>query len=199
MRHRGFCRRRDSPGGMLGSTHPQVTAVAALSPLQQPAVGIGFRIPFRSCRAWAVEPDRIHHVEGDCVDPNVLALAGTAGTTVVALLATDAWEQTRRGVTTLWRRFRPEAAEEIDGLLSRSRATLLDGGEPVGVESEWQLRLGALLAQHPDAAAELDSLLRELAEPSGQTISGGVHLKAHAEGSGQVYQSVRDQTVNNYR
>ncbi|WP_319053448.1 hypothetical protein [Streptomyces europaeiscabiei] len=134
------------------------------------------------------------------MDPNVLALAGTAGTTVVALLATDAWEQTRLGVTTLWRRFRPEAAEEIDGLLSRSRTTLLAGGEPVGVESEWQLRLGALLAQHPDAVAELTSLLRELtAEPSGQTISGGVHLKAHAEGSGQVYQSVRDQTVNNYR
>lgn len=134
------------------------------------------------------------------MDPNVLALAGTAGTTVVALLATDAWEQTRRGVTTLWRHFRPDAAEEIDGLLSRSRAVLLAGAESVGVESEWQLRLGALLAQHPDAAAELASLLRELtAEPSGQAISGGVHFKAHAEGDGQIYQSVRDQTVNNYR
>ncbi|MFH0175505.1 hypothetical protein [Streptomyces cacaoi] len=134
------------------------------------------------------------------MDPNVLALAGTAGTTVVALLATDAWEQTRHGVTTLWRRFRPDAAEEIDELLSRSRAALLAGGEPVAVESEWQLRLGALLARNPEAAAELTSLLQELtAETSGQTISGGVHLEARAEGSGQVYQSVRDQTVNNYR
>lgn len=129
-----------------------------------------------------------------------MALAGTAGATVVTLLATDAWEQTRRGVTALWQRFRPEAAEEIDALLSRSRAALLAGGEPVGLESEWQLRLGALLAQYPDAVAGLASLLRELAvESGGQVIDGGVHLEARAEGSGQVYQSARDQTVNNYR
>ncbi|WP_163016999.1 hypothetical protein [Streptomyces chartreusis] len=134
------------------------------------------------------------------MDPNLLALAGTAGTTVVTLLATDAWGQTRRGVTTLWRRFRPESAEEIDGLLSRSREVLAAGGDPDSVESEWQLRLGTLLAQHPEAAAELSSLLENLTVgPSGQGISGGVHLKAHAERGGQVYQSVRDQTVNNYR
>ncbi|MGW6888147.1 hypothetical protein [Streptomyces chartreusis] len=134
------------------------------------------------------------------MDPNLLALAGTAGTTVVTLLATDAWGQTMRGVTTLWRRFRPESAEEIDGLLSRSREVLLAGGEPDSVESEWQLRLGALLAQHPEAAAELSSLLKDLTGgPSGQSISGGVHLEARAERDGQVYQSVRDQTVNNYR
>ncbi|MHB9862262.1 hypothetical protein [Streptomyces sp. YIM S03343] len=134
------------------------------------------------------------------MDPNVLALAGTAGTTVVALMATDAWEQTRRGIVSLWRRFRPQEAEEVDGLLSRSRESLLGGGDQSAVESEWQLRLGALLAGHPDAVGALSSLLSELSfDSGGQVISGTVHLEAHAEGSGQIYQSARDQTVNRYR
>jgi len=134
------------------------------------------------------------------VDHNVLALAGAAGTSVVTLMATDAWAQARHGVVSLWQRFQPQDAEEVDGLLSRSREALLAGGEQADVESEWQLRLGALLAQHPEAAAGLSSLLSELnSNRNSQVISGTVHLEAHAGGQGQVYQSARDQTVNHSR
>ncbi|MES4904899.1 MULTISPECIES: hypothetical protein [unclassified Streptomyces] len=133
------------------------------------------------------------------MDQNLLALAGTAGTTVVTLMVTDAWEQTRRGVVSLWQRFRPQEAEEVDGLLSRSREALLTGQERADIESEWQLRLGALLAQHQEAMTALSSLLNELSsDRNGQVISGTVHLEAHVDGQGQVYQSARDQTVNHY-
>ncbi|MBL1084175.1 hypothetical protein JK359_19760 [Streptomyces actinomycinicus] len=134
------------------------------------------------------------------MDQNLLALAGTAGTTVVALLATDAWEQTRSGVLTLWRRFRPEAAEEISAMLSSTRQGLLAGADPDGAENELQLQFAALLARHPESVGELSTLLQKLtAGPNAQTIRGGVHLQARAEGAGQVYQSVRDQTVNNFK
>ncbi|MBU3862903.1 hypothetical protein KN815_01905 [Streptomyces sp. 4503] len=134
------------------------------------------------------------------MDQNVLALAGAAGTTIVTLMVTDAWEQARRGVVSLWQRFRPQEAEEIDGLLSRSREALLTGGEQADIESEWQLRLGALLAQRQEATAALSSLLSELnSDRNGQVISGTMHLEAHVGGQGQVYQSARDQTVNHYR
>lgn len=130
------------------------------------------------------------------MDPNALALAGTAGTTVVTLMVTDTWAQTRRGVVALWRRFRPQEAEEVDALLSRSREALLSGGERSAVESEWQLRLGALLAGHPEAVAALSALLSELdSARNGQVINGTVHLEAHANGHGRIYQSARDQTV----
>jgi hypothetical protein len=133
------------------------------------------------------------------VDQDALALAGAAGTTLVTLMATDVWAQARRGVVSLWQRFRPHDAPAVDGLLSRSREALLAGAERSGVESEWQLRIGGLLAQHPEAMAGLTSLLRELNAGQGsQVVNGTVHLEARAEGSGTVYQSARDQTVNNH-
>ncbi|MBX9397448.1 hypothetical protein K4749_28655 [Streptomyces sp. TRM72054] len=39
-------------------------------------------------------------------------LAQTAGTTVVALLATEAWTATRDGVVALWRRASPARADD---------------------------------------------------------------------------------------
>ncbi|GGN68958.1 hypothetical protein GCM10011579_042800 [Streptomyces albiflavescens] len=46
------------------------------------------------------------------------------------------------------------------------------------------------------AADELRGLLDRLQQGSGgQTISGGVHLEARAEGSSRIYQSVRDQRI----
>lgn len=57
------------------------------------------------------------------MDPE--ALAQTAGTTVVALMATDAWQRTRDGVVALWRRARPAQADEIDTALEETREEIL--------------------------------------------------------------------------
>ncbi|MFJ8939795.1 hypothetical protein ACIRL0_29455 [Streptomyces sp. NPDC102365] len=134
------------------------------------------------------------------MDSNVLVLAGTAGTTVVSLLATDAWTQARRGVIGLWQRFRPEEADEIAGLLSGSREALLGGADAEDVSNQWQIRLIALLAQHPEAKTGLSDLLIELRTlGTGQAFNGDVHIEGHATNGGQIYQTVRDQTVNNYR
>lgn len=58
------------------------------------------------------------------MDAEAAALLTTAGTTVVALMATDAWKQTRDGLVRLWHRFRPEHAEAIGRELTASRAVV---------------------------------------------------------------------------
>ena len=57
------------------------------------------------------------------MDPKVLAQA--AGTTVVALMATDAWQRTRDGVVALWRRVRPAQADEVGTALEETREEIL--------------------------------------------------------------------------
>ncbi|MFF0104296.1 hypothetical protein [Streptomyces hirsutus] len=137
------------------------------------------------------------------MDPYLLTLAGTAGTTLVGLLVGEGWQQTRDGVVTVWRRFRPGAAEEVERELEASRTAVLDAGEgdgtdPAGrLEGQWAGRFAALLGEHPEAADEL----RELVEgwrrraTGGQEISGGVRLEARAEGSARIYQAARDQHI----
>jgi hypothetical protein len=56
------------------------------------------------------------------MDPEIAALAGTAGTTVVTLMAGDAWQRTRDGVVALWRRVHPERADSIDAELEATRS-----------------------------------------------------------------------------
>lgn len=57
--------------------------------------------------------------------PEMAELARTAGTTMVTLMATQAWESTREGVLTLWRRFQPDRAETVGGELEATREDLL--------------------------------------------------------------------------
>lgn len=57
------------------------------------------------------------------------ALANTAGTTVVALLATDAWSTAKSAVDTVWRRFHPERAEVVEAELVDTRADLVAASE----------------------------------------------------------------------
>ncbi|MFB7229896.1 hypothetical protein ACFCY9_19425 [Streptomyces fimicarius] len=43
------------------------------------------------------------------MNAELVALAQSAGTTLVGLMATDAWERTRDGVVALWQRARDDA------------------------------------------------------------------------------------------
>lgn len=131
------------------------------------------------------------------MDAELASLAGTAATTVVAALATDAWENTRRAIGRLWSRIHPERADTIDAELVEARTDLLKARADGNTETEadivasWRLRLRQVLAADPSAAAELRQILDELqpaAATGGQAWTGGVSMNATASGQARIYQ-----------
>ncbi|MFF0746715.1 hypothetical protein ACFYVL_40635 [Streptomyces sp. NPDC004111] len=136
------------------------------------------------------------------MDPMVIA----AGTALVGAMATEAWQQARRATVALWRRVRPEQAEDVDTDLVRARTQVLAArraqdadGEGVLV-ADWQLRLHRLLRENPSLVAELQRLLDEELTPplpvGEQERIGSIVLKGHATGHGRIYQAGRDQHIN---
>ncbi|MFD7863378.1 hypothetical protein [Streptomyces sp. NPDC059783] len=75
------------------------------------------------------------------MDAEITLLAGTAGTTIAALLATDTWNGVPNSVITLWRRVRPDHEEQVAAQLDALRRDLL-GAQHDGdvVESEAKAR-----------------------------------------------------------
>ncbi|WP_093591763.1 hypothetical protein [Streptomyces griseoaurantiacus] len=134
------------------------------------------------------------------MDPQIAALAGTAGTTIVTLMATDAWQRTRDGVVAIWRRVSPERADSVAGELDQTRENLLvaqsgeDSQTETELRAEWQGRVRRLLLADPSIAEELRALLDELA-PHDKTSDSVVQMHAHATGNGRVYQAGRDQHI----
>lgn len=134
------------------------------------------------------------------MDAEITLLAGTAGTTIATLLASDTWNGVRNGVITLWRRVRPDHEEQVAAQLDTSRRDLL-GAQTDGdaetereIAAEWQGRIRRLLVAHPELAAELRSLLTEL-DPGTLSIPT-VTQRATASGSSRVYQAGRDLNVD---
>ncbi|MFF4606026.1 hypothetical protein ACFY12_25200 [Streptomyces sp. NPDC001339] len=138
------------------------------------------------------------------MDPQLAQLAQTAGTTVVALMATEAWRSTRDGVVTLWRRVFPARADEVEAALDDTRADIVlareqaDADAEEALAAEWNGRLRRLLAAQPEVAQELDQLLREAhgrLSAGEQSLIGTVRQSAHATGHGRIYQAGRDQHI----
>lgn len=134
------------------------------------------------------------------MEAEMMDLARTAGTAVVTLMATDAWERTREGVVALWRRVSPSRAEGVEGELEAARDDLLlareNGDTLVERElcEEWAGRLRRLLRDRPDVAVELRRILVDL-YPDEQAQTRSVQMRAEASGSGRVYQAGRDQHI----
>ncbi|MGX2994027.1 hypothetical protein JNUCC64_06940 [Streptomyces sp. JNUCC 64] len=120
----------------------------------------------------------------------------------MTLLVGEGWQQTRDGVVTVWRRFRPQAADDVRRELEASRAAALEaagGTDPTGrLEGEWIGRFVALLGEHPEAADSLRDLVEEWRGQGaeGQRIDGGVRLVARAGDHARIYQAVRDQHIS---
>ncbi|CAM5622234.1 CchlP OS=Streptomyces tendae OX=1932 GN=GUR47_08615 PE=4 SV=1 [Streptomyces tendae] len=137
------------------------------------------------------------------MDPEIAALAGTAGTTVVTLMVTNAWETARDGMVALWRRVQPARAESVGEELEAGREELLlarqagDDDAEAELTAEWQGRVRRLLLARPDVADELRALLDELA-PSVPEEADARHirLRARASGSARIYQAGRDQHIS---
>ncbi|MFF6955230.1 MULTISPECIES: hypothetical protein [unclassified Streptomyces] len=134
------------------------------------------------------------------MDPEIAALAGTAGTTVVTLMATDAWQRTREGLVAMWRRVHPDRADVVDAELEATRADLLaaraahDDQSEDELRVEWQGRLRRLLAADPAVADQLLRLLEEVT-PQDPVAASEVRMRATATGHGRVYQAGRDQHI----
>ncbi|MFJ2215281.1 hypothetical protein ACIQVO_30480 [Streptomyces sp. NPDC101062] len=134
------------------------------------------------------------------MDLEIGSLAQSGGTTLVALMATDAWQAAREGFVQLWRRAHPERAEavtaELDAGYAEVRAaTVADDQVVLGeVRTEWQGRLRRLLVGRPEAAAELRRLLDEISPPA-SAADTSVTQRATASGHARVYQAGRDQHI----
>ena len=96
------------------------------------------------------------------------ALASSAASTLVGLMATEAWQEARAAIVGLWRRQRPQqagrVAEDLDDAQSTVRQAR-EGGDhqaEAAVLAEWEGRLRALLALQPAAAADLARAVERL-------------------------------------
>ena len=138
---------------------------------------------------------------GAWMEAQMVELARVAGTAVVTLMATDAWERTRDGVVALWQRVSPARADGVEGELEATRDDLLaareDGDDLTEQElrEEWVGRLRRLLREQPEVADELRRILGELDPRPQDAGAGTVKLRAEASGSGRVYQAGRDQHI----
>ncbi|WP_420031384.1 hypothetical protein ACN2WE_00200 [Streptomyces sp. cg28] len=133
------------------------------------------------------------------MDPEIAALAGTAGTTLVTLLATETWHRVRNGVVALWQRALPDRAPAIAVELNSARDDLI-GAQSLGdrsteaeIAAEWQGRIRRVLAARPEVASELRALLIELAP--NQAVAPSVSQHATASGEARIYQAGRDLQV----
>ncbi len=138
------------------------------------------------------------------MEPQIVDLARTAGSTVVALMATDAWQHARERIVALWRRAQPDRADGIDGELETTHADLLAAHDANDEQTqhelgeEWAGRMRRLLAAHPDVVDELRRILDELSPAlldNDQAVNTGIRMRAEASGSGRVYQAGRDQHI----
>jgi hypothetical protein len=98
--------------------------------------------------------------------PILEALALTGAMTVVAAMATDAWQAARAGTARLFRHDGP-ARQEAAAVRLEADAALVartDNAERArrGLIPRWQLELEELLRDHADAAGEVQALVREV-------------------------------------
>jgi hypothetical protein len=133
------------------------------------------------------------------LEPEIAALASSAGTTLVTLMATDAWERTRDGIAALWRRVHPERADTVTAELDATREDLLaaqpagDEGAVYELQAEWQGRIRRLLRTRPEVAEDLRGLLKEL-DPS-DAAAPTVTQHATASGHARIYQAGHNQRI----
>jgi hypothetical protein len=131
------------------------------------------------------------------MDGELVALAGSAATTIVTLLATDAWGEVKEMTGGLWRRFRPELADDAEQELDRAHAEIATADETVAlaITREWESRLLRLLAADAGAAAELSRVLAKLSQSRPAQQRAAVRQTAKASGHSTVIQVGGDATI----
>jgi hypothetical protein len=118
------------------------------------------------------------------------ALASVAGTAVVTAAMTDAWEDVRHKVAKLFShsKARTEIEQRLDATHAQLAAT--DGAELARVQAEqaarWSGRLADLLADRPEAEADLRALVTEIQSRFPAAASQGTSNAPTASGPGSI-------------
>jgi hypothetical protein len=93
------------------------------------------------------------------------ALAMTGATTLVAAMATGAWQGARAGAARLFHRG-GHALPEIEGRLDSDAEIVKQAKDPDGARADlaggWKQRLALLLREFPDARADLAALIDQV-------------------------------------
>src|SRR5918997_4998081 len=118
-------------------------------------------------------------------DP-LTALAMTGATTIVAAMATSAWELARSKAAAIFRRRGGEGDAEAG--LQRSAARVSEATDPDAVRRDqvtrWREDLVDLLREHPDAQDELRALIDEVGRRIPPAQQQWVqHITAHSGGT----------------
>ncbi|MER7704413.1 hypothetical protein ABTX81_16175 [Kitasatospora sp. NPDC097605] len=121
------------------------------------------------------------------MEAEIAQLVTTGATTVVGLMATEAWTQLRSRLAGLLGRGRD--AEEVSAELEEIRVEVVRADGDTGLvddqTAEVRNRIRRLLRQDPQAAGELRSLLEEFTPQQPQSIT-----------TGPVINTMRDMTVH---
>ncbi|MFE2917342.1 hypothetical protein ACFRKE_18070 [Kitasatospora indigofera] len=125
---------------------------------------------------------RVHTGEGTgaAVEAEIVALATSGATTLVGLMATDAWTHARSRFAALLGRGRTDR-DALVGDLDEARAELVrarEAGDDAAAgeaAAEWRGRLRRVLRDDPAAVAELLEILAEFSPQAAEPVRAGVH------------------------
>jgi hypothetical protein len=121
----------------------------------------------------------------------MIALAAMAAAALVQAVVTDGWEGVRHKVARLFGRGQPDVAIERRLDATRDQLTAATPGEVETVRAalaaQWETRFTDLLADHPDAEAELAALIKEIrpdVTATDHSVAAGGHVTATAKSGG---------------
>jgi hypothetical protein len=94
------------------------------------------------------------------------SLAATAASALVQALMTDGWESVKHQFARIFGRGQPDQAAERRLDAARGELTGTQPADLARVQArlagQWETRLEDLLADHPDAAGELENLVQQI-------------------------------------
>ncbi|GAA4603433.1 hypothetical protein BJY16_004613 [Actinoplanes octamycinicus] len=129
-------------------------------------------------------------------------LATSAATTIVGLMATDAWRQARSLLAGVWRRNLPDQAgrleQDLDGA-DRIVAVARQGGADAvedAVRTDWRRRITDFLAENPDARDDLREALRQMPEPPRQESNRTTFMYSRVQDFGRNYQTAGNMEIH---
>jgi len=121
----------------------------------------------------------------------VIALAAMAAAALVQAMVTDGWEGVRHKIARLFGRGQPDVAIERRLDATRDQLTSAAPGDLEQVQAElaaqWEIRFADLLADHPDAEAELAALVKEIkpdVTAADHSVAAGGNVTATAKSGG---------------
>jgi hypothetical protein len=121
----------------------------------------------------------------------VVALAAMAAVALVQAMVTDGWEGVRHKVAQLFGRGQPDVAIERRLDATRDQLAAATPGELEKVQAtlaaQWETRFADLLADHPDAEAELAALVKNIrptVTATDHAVAAGGNVSATAQGGG---------------